>query len=1336
MHRPARTAPSAPRIDEREVELPPTLPEDDGAGNILMLVPMLGAGASMTLMMLFRGSALAAVGALVMILTVIAFVLLYLSNRGRAIRRRRMLRDRYLTYLDREGSDLKDAERERVRLIRGADPHPGALLSLARMPSRLWERRRDDDDFLRLRIGMGEAHAAEFTRVGDDNAMSLDDEFMTGELDNLEQRYAKVPDAPVTLDVDSVGHVSIVGDLDFCRRIAMTLTAHAAALSSPEDVHMALTCPPGESRSHWSWMSWLPHLADQERTSDRGPIRRIAPDELKLAALLRPELHKRLTAAAQMRRNLRGPDVSRTLARMWIVSDHHGNDALDLPLGDREVTPSELGITMLHLLADREQEPDDISLRITANPEARGSVIVERYERRDQEPTRTIATLDSFTRTEAEALARYLASVRLSPDSLEHNEAQQALRAADMLAVNDLTDIDIDSAWAPRPRSSFLRVQIGTDDHGHPVMLDLKESAHYGMGPHGLAIGATGSGKSELLRTLVLGLCTGHGPEDVNLVLVDYKGGAAFAPFADLPHVAGVITNLGDDANLVERVYASLEGEVKRRQQLLKDAGNLADITSYRRKRAKSGDDEQMEALPHLVIIIDEFGELLTARPDFIDLFLSIGRIGRSIGVHLLLSSQRIESGKLRGLDTYLSYRIGLRTLSEAESRTVLETTDAFTLPPIPGYGYLKVDTTTYTRFRAGYVSGGLPDDDDDVVDDEGAGITLVEEYAQLDDDEAVSGAEDSTPGGSDDDDEPAETILSAVVGQLEDRPRVTRPIWLPPVPSALTLDQVAGAPLPTRRGLRLARAGLLSVPIGRLDDPGRQWQGTLNLQLAGPGGHVLVVGAPRSGKTTALHTIAASLSLTHGASEAVIYGLDLLGSGLLGVRGLPNVAGVATRQEREAIRRTIEEVHAAMHARESLLQRHGLPDLAAARSHPDPQWDAAEASEIVLMIDGFGQIGDEFMDLEDQVRDIVRRGAGLGVHVVATASRMNELRAAVQTYFGSRVELRLTEPGESAVGRKLSQTLSADRPGQCLMTGGLFGQIALPRIDGDADRSTAQQGLEHLVETATAGAVDRAPQVRLLPARVNAEMLDAPAQKGHIPIGLMERDLATAMLDINGADRNLLLIGDNGTGRSGTLAHVAQQLMAIHSPDDLVFAVFDPRRSLAGVIPDEYLGGYAPSAALAERLVAAILPELDKRVPATVGATVDAEPPTPRIVILADDYDVLTAGGTSPLVPLQRYLAMGPELNLSAMIARRSAGAARGLYEPLYNMVRESGATGLMFSGDRSEGMLLGSERPQQLPVGRARLVRSGQPATTIQVVAWEPADSSVEGVGFGHRK
>ncbi|MFD7418404.1 FtsK/SpoIIIE domain-containing protein, partial [Kitasatospora purpeofusca] len=429
--------------------------------------------------------------------------------------------------------------------------------------------------------------------------------------------------------------------------------------------------------------------------------------------------------------------------------------------------------------------------------------------------------------------------------------------------------LDLERLWAPRGERAFLRVPIGISDSHEPVLLDLKESSELGMGPHGLCVGATGSGKSELLRTLVLALVATHPPEDLALVLVDYKGGATFAPFAGLPHVAGVITNLENQAGLVERVHSSLAGEVKRRQQALKDAGNVADIGDYAALRAEKRPD--LDPLPHLFVVIDEFGELLTAKPDFIDLFLSIGRIGRSIGVHLLLSSQRIEGGKLKGLDTYLSYRLGLRTFSADESRTVLDTTDAFHLPPLPGFGYLKVDTSHYARFKAGYVSGGYRGP---------VRSTDAEETGPL----ALPYEAFNTLAGPDEARRPAEpasrrretgpTELGVMVDQLTDAAPPVRSIWLPPLPTATALDTVAGPLDIGPRGMRLTgavaegRRRPLRIPVGLLDDPAKQWQGQWFLDLTTAGGHAAVIGGPQSGKTTLLRTLVLSLALTHTPRE------------------------------------------------------------------------------------------------------------------------------------------------------------------------------------------------------------------------------------------------------------------------------------------------------------------------------------------------------------------------------------------------------------------------------------------------------------------------------------
>jgi DNA segregation ATPase FtsK/SpoIIIE, S-DNA-T family len=280
---------------------------------------------------------------------------------------------------------------------------------------------------------------------------------------------------------------------------------------------------------------------------------------------------------------------------------------------------------------------------------------------------------DSLTPRQAEALARVLSPLRLGvAESVSEDEP--LLGTTGLLGLLGLPEdpqaFDVTQAWRARPIGDRLRVPIGLGEFGQLVELDIKEAAHGGMGPHGLCVGATGSGKSEFLRTLVLGLIATHSSAVLNLVLVDFKGGATFRGIQPAPHVAAMITNLADDLAQVTRMHDALAGELNRRQELLRAKGkNFANVADYERAREAGAD---LTALPALFIVIDEFSELLAQRPELIDLFVAIGRLGRSLQMHLLLASQRLEEGKLRGLESHLSYRIGLKTFSAGESRAVL----------------------------------------------------------------------------------------------------------------------------------------------------------------------------------------------------------------------------------------------------------------------------------------------------------------------------------------------------------------------------------------------------------------------------------------------------------------------------------------------------------------------------------------------------------------------------------------------------------------------------------------------------------------------------------------
>jgi S-DNA-T family DNA segregation ATPase FtsK/SpoIIIE len=910
-----------------------------------------------------------------------------------------------------------------------------------------------------------------------------------------------------------------------------------------------------------------------------------------------------------------------------------------------------------------------------------------------------------------------LAPLRLSPESAaEGTPVSGPVDFPGLLGIEDPAALDVDRLWAPRSEREFLRVPIGLTDRHEPVLLDLKESSELGMGPHGLCVGATGSGKSELLRTLVLALTATHSPEDLALVLIDYKGGATFAPFTELPHVAGVITNLENQAGLVERVHSSLAGEVKRRQQVLKDAGNIADIGHYAALRATGRPG--LEPLPHLFVVIDEFGELITAKPDFIDLFLSIGRIGRSIGVHLLLSSQRIEGGKLKGLDTYLSYRLGLRTFSADESRTVLDTTDAFHLPPLPGFGYLKVDTSTYERFKAGYVSGAyrgpaLRDQQDDEP--------LAWPYPTYNTIDEPQGDATEEPAATKRETGP--TVMSVMVGQLAAAAAPVRRIWLPPLPDAVSLDSAAGPLEADAEGLRLAhREGPMCIPLGILDDPAKQWQQPWLLDLTVAGGHTAVIGGPQSGKTTLLRTLALSLSLTHTPYDVAVYGLDLVGGGLSALAGLPHVGGIAGRADRERAARTVAEVRSMLGEREELFRAYGIDSVDQLR-HLRAQGRLPQlgSTDIVLLVDGFGMLRDEFAELDDAVADLLKRGGGYGIHVVAGMLRWNDVRIATQSMFGTRAELRLNDPADSSIDRKLSETLSPDTPGRVLTDGKLFAQVALPRIDNRPGTGDLAAVLEQTARTIRAGwHGDVAAPVRVLPTRLPAAKLPSLAAEPQlVPIGVDQDALAPALLDLFGSDQHLLILGDTECGKTNLLKLIARQLVDRHGDEELVFGVFDPRRGLRGVVPEPYRGGYAHNAKLAAALSTGIAAELEKRLPETADPDAGATEPAftgPRIVILVDDYDILTTAGQQPLAPFLPYISSAQDIGLHFVIARRTAGSSRALYEPLLTTLRETGTTALLMTGDRTEGQLFPGLYASAQPPGRGTLVRRGRHHQLIQ--------------------
>ncbi|MCX5238078.1 type VII secretion protein EccCa [Streptomyces prunicolor] len=1302
--RPPRALPSEVPTDEIVLQPPPELPRGHQESVLMQLLPTLGMGGSVVFFFT-NGQPFMKIMGMVMIVSTVAMSIAMVvrfrrGNQGQLAD----LRTDYLRYLAQTRRTALDTARAQRDAQYYLHPSPEQLWALVAEGSRVWERRPGDEDFGQVRIGLGRQSLATPLIAPETGGVDQLEPLTAGAMQRFLSVHGTLDDLPMAVSLRAFSYLTISGEAQSVRSSARALAGSLAALHSPEDL-MIVVAAARESLPHWEWAKWLPHAQAPGATDGAGTRRLIDSDIRELENLIsarltgRPRFHPDATAL---------PDEPHIVIVL---------DGVSLPPDSVLANPEGLqGVTLVDVVPG---EPAAVrgELSIVVQPTSlhlesgHGDV----YE----------GTPDALSYESAEALARQLAPLRMASGGDDDQPLLANLEFTDLLNLGDAASVDTKRTWRTRSLAERLRVPIGLGEDGRPVMLDLKEAAQEGMGPHGLCVGATGSGKSELLRTLVLGLAVTHSSETLNFVLADFKGGATFAGMAQMPHVAAVITNLADDLTLVDRMGDSIRGELNRRQELLRDSGNYANIHDYEKARAAGA---PLQPIPSLVLVIDEFSELLTAKPDFIEMFVQIGRIGRSLGVHLLLASQRLEEGRLRGLETYLSYRVGLRTFSAAESRAALGVPDAYELPNVPGSGFLKYGTDEMVRFKAAYVSGtyrsGSPQASLGAgqlpVDRRPVLFTAAEVPVQY---TAVPQQRTESP---DIDDALADTVLDVIVRRLEAQGPAAHQVWLPPLDSPPSLDGLLpGLTAVQGRGLTqpgYEGAGRLVVPVGLVDKPYEQRRDHLWIDFSGAAGHMQIVGGPQSGKSTLLRSLICAFALTHTPYEVQFYGLDFGGGGLSSVAGLPHVGGIGSRLDPEKVRRTVSEVYGVMTRREEYFRSAGIPSIAEFRSRrargqisvTDQPW-----GDVFLVIDGWGNFRADYEGLEAAVLDIAARGLGFGIHLVLTASRSMEVRANLKDHLMNRLELRLGDTMDSEIDRKVAVNVPTGVPGRGVSPQRLHFMAAVPRIDGlvsDTDLADATQALA--TEVSRHWEAPGAPEVRLLPRELAAAQLppgDRFPQRG-VTFAIDENNLEPVFVDFE-QDPFFLVFGESESGKSNLLRLLIKQLSERYTGDEAKLFVIDNRRSLLDATPASHLAEYIPMSNAMDHHMVALADLMQRRTPtADVTARQLRERSWwqgPTVYVVVDDYDLVSTSSGNPLGNLTEMLPFARDVGVRFIIARSTAGAGRAAYEPFMQRMQELGAQGVVLAGDPGEGDVLGGVRPRPMPAGRGVFVsrKRGKP-------------------------
>lgn len=1332
---PRKRGPQSPRGDIL-LESPPDMPDPQpkNISQYLMILPMLAGAAAMAMMMMSRvgtgqtqtsgnNTMRIAMGAMMGISMVGMMATSMGGNRAQKKAEFNADRRDYMRYLNQVRRRARKGAERQWRAARWRHPDPKALWSLVGT-RRMWERRPKDDDALDIRVGVGKQRMT-MKLVPPETKPVEDLEPMTSmALRRFVAAHSNVIDIPRSMMYTEAARMVLRGDRALVVDNIRSQLVQAAVLHSPDDVIIAVVAD-NERMPEWHWMKWLPHLQHPSAEDGAGPVRMFFNTTTQLENSLREQLSSRGAWSP-------GAKAGEGQAQLVVILDGGEVDPTGIIASDGMA-----GVTVFDFSGYLPRKPGPQIKLYDVTPE---EIYTDQAGRR-----RVLGTPDRMSYNQAEGVARSLAPWRLTlkgaagkTESGDEDASPLANPSSlpEMLGFNDAAALDPAVHWREKPVKDYLKVPIGPGPDGGIVDIDFKESAVGGMGPHGLLIGATGSGKSEVLRTIIGSLIATHSSEELNFILVDFKGGATFAALDDLPHVSAVITNLADEIELVDRMADALEGELVRRQEVLRAAGNYTNRWEYEKAR-KAG--QAMDPMPTLLIIADEFSEMLVAKPEFINLFLQIGRIGRSIGVHMLLASQRLEEGKLKGLDTFLSYRVALRTFSAQESRTVIGSGAAYELPQAPGHGYLQVGTQDLVRFRAAYVGG--PYKPPKRVASRAERIAAVQHKVQRflpgfvelpPEPEVEEEPEEELAATEADDENEKLSELEVMVNNCLGMGRPAHEVWLPPLLEPPTLDQLL-PPLEADpvRGLSpkgFSLNGKLHAVLGEEDRPFEQRRSPFVVDLSGAQGTVAIAGGAQSGKSTMLRGLIGSLALLHTPREIQFYCLDFGGGTLRGIEDLPHVAGVFGRQEEEGVRRTIQEVSSILDEREKFFTDNKIDGMNSyRRMKADGRFQEDPYGDIFLVIDNWMTLREDFESFVDQVRAIGNRGLAYGVHVMVTCTRWGDIRMNMRDMFGLKLELKLSDNMESEIDRKAAANVPKNRPGRGLSLQKLHFLSGVPRIDGIRDGDDLQPGVEDFVKKVKqAWRFQPCPKVRLLPRQLHvADFLQAvDRSKPGIPIGLNEAGLKPVYLDFQ-TEPHLLVFGDSESGKTNLLRHIARQIQATYTPKEAKVIMADYRRGMLEEIAKPTLLDYAMSGKQFENSVKNLRGPIERRLPGDDVSPAQLRDRSwwtgPDLYLIVDDYEMV-AQRVNPLAQIAELIPQGRDIGFHVIIARRASGASRAMMDPIVGQIKQLESPGLLMSGRKEEGAIFGKLRPSPQPPGRGTLVRRKDGEQLIQTTLLPP--------------
>lgn len=1160
----------------------------------------------------------------------------------------------------------EEHERERFGRLSEAPSLAEVVADTRSRGSLLWTRRPEHEAFLQLRLGLGRMPSRmELEVPGERKGMPE----LWSMVESLKQRAFTVEPVPVVEHLTESGNLGVAGTKAIAGGVARGLVAQLVGLHSPAELVLTALAS-GASAPGWDWLKWLPHVGSPASPISAVPL---ATGGQGTAALV-SELEELVSVRAEAHK-----DASRDVLKMpivvLIVEDDAPVERARL-VGLAENGPK-VGVHLLWVAPSLARLPAACRTFLELSPasgEAVAGIVRTGYG---------VQPVECEVLSEAEALAIARSMAPLVDAGARVDDSSDLPHSVSLLHVIG-TDLGTDpeavlDRWAetnsvltgPRASKSIgkskpnLRAVFGQGS-SEPFALDLRTD-----GPHALVGGTTGSGKSEFLQAWVLGLAAAHSPQRVSFLFVDYKGGSAFADCVQLPHTVGLVTDLSQ--HLVRRALTSLRAELHYREHLL-NRKKFKDLVELER----SGDPD---VPPSLLIVVDEFAALVNEVPEFVDGVVDVAQRGRSLGLHLILATQR-PAGVIRdNLRANTNLRVALRMADEDDSTDVLGTPMAASFDPsIPGRAAAKTGPGRIRSFQSGYAGGwtsDVPEVGTVVIEELNFGLPIVwEPPADPDADAAKAAAAD---GPTD-----IKRIVSTVRKAAKEAqiPELRKP-WLPTLADAYDFSR-----LPNKRTDS-------ELVLGVVDDAAKQAQPVISY-FPDRDGNMAIIGTGGSGKSTALRTIAVSAAVTMRGGPTHVYGIDFAAGGLQMLSSLPHVGAIVAGDDDERVARMLRWM------RDLVDQRAVKYSEARAGSIVDYRSIAGVPDEprILLLLDGMGAFREAY---ESNVTSpwfsvfsqIATDGRQVGVHVIVTGDRSGAIPLSLSSSIQRRLVLRMANADDYGMLNVPSDVLGPlSAPGRGILDG-LETQIAV--LGGDPNVAVQARKIDELALSMQKAGVLAAPGVERLSDDISLAGLPA-AVDGLATIGVADDNLGPVGIEAVGS---LVIAGPPGSGRTTTLTTVAVAVRRAVPATKLY--LFSPRRSATSRL--SIWTGNSDNETDASALVSAITQELESTTLAPGSIAIFFEQ--------LSDF-----AGTPAEYELEGLLksALKREQFVVGESETSTWSQAYTLGTPL-----RAGRRGILVQPDDGDGDMLlntstGRIRRGTLPVGRGFLVRQGR-ARKLQI-------------------